>query len=78
MLRITLEDSGIGMPPELQQTILDPFIQADDSNRRLRGGTGIGLTIANRRVRRMGGRLEIQSTPGTGSTFHIFLPLEKS
>ena len=68
-LRISVRDTGIGVPPERQQVIFDSFSQADDSTTRLYGGSGLGLTITARLVRMMGGRIWVESEPDQGSTF---------
>ena len=68
-LRLSVRDTGIGVPPERQKVIFDSFSQADESTTRLYGGSGLGLTITAKLVRMMGGRISVESEPGRGSTF---------
>jgi signal transduction histidine kinase/DNA-binding response OmpR family regulator len=67
-MRFQVRDTGIGMTDDQMQRIFDPFVQADASTTRKYGGTGLGLTIAKNLVELMGGRLTIESAPGTGTT----------
>ncbi|XP_078430127.1 putative histidine kinase 5 [Wolffia australiana] len=66
---VTVEDTGVGIPPEAQARIFMPFMQADSSMSRTYGGTGIGLSISKCLVRRMGGNIAFGSEPGIGTTF---------
>jgi PAS domain S-box-containing protein len=70
-----VRDTGIGIPPEALTRIFREFEQADDRIARSYGGTGLGLSISDRIVKRMGGRITLESKPGTGSTFEVSIPL---
>jgi CheY-like chemotaxis protein len=73
-----VRDTGIGIAPEARQRIFREFEQADERIARNYGGTGLGLSISERIVKRMGGRITLQSQPGTGSTFEVSIPLAPS
>jgi len=70
-----VRDTGIGIPPEARERIFREFEQADDKIARSYGGTGLGLSISDRIVKRMGGRITLESQPGAGSTFEVSVPL---
>jgi len=70
-----VRDTGIGIAPEAQQRIFREFEQADEATARNYGGSGLGLSISERIVRRMKGRITLQSQPGVGSTFEVAIPL---
>lgn len=70
-----VRDTGIGIAPEAQSRIFREFEQADERVARTYGGTGLGLAISERIVKRMGGRITLESEPGRGSTFAVSIPL---
>ena len=70
-LHFTVTDTGVGVPREKQESIFEPFLQADGSTTRRFGGAGLGLTIARALAELMGGRLWVASEAGGGSTFHF-------
>ena len=74
-VRLAVEDSGIGVPAEVQTRIFLPFDQADGSMIRGFGGTGLGLAICAELAERMDGSIGIESSPGQGATFWVELPL---
>ena len=73
--RVAVADTGPGIAPEDQARIFEEFQQIDSSSTRKKGGTGLGLSIAKRIVELHGGRIGVESTPGTGSTFWFTLPV---
>ncbi|MFT2092190.1 ATP-binding protein [Paraglaciecola sp. 2405UD69-4] len=75
---IELSDTGIGMSDEALSVLFERFTQADTSITRKFGGTGLGMSITKDLVSLMKGDINIQSTEGEGTTFTIFLPLQKS
>src|SRR3954451_7646304 len=74
-INFLVRDTGIGIAPEAQARIFREFEQADDRIARCYGGTGLGLSISERIVKRMGGRITLESQPGAGSTFEVTVPL---
>lgn len=73
-LTFKVQDSGIGMTPEQQQRLFQPFSQADCSTTRKYGGTGLGLVITKRFCAMLGGDIDVISEPGQGTTFNVSLP----
>ncbi|MEJ6005236.1 ATP-binding protein [Paucibacter sp. AS339] len=76
-LRLSVHDTGIGMTRDQISQVFDPFTQADGSITRRYGGTGLGLTIVQRLVGLMGGRIQVESQPGTGSCFSFEVALQQ-
>ena len=76
MLRVEVEDTGLGIPPEVVDRLFQPFAQADESTTRRFGGTGLGLTISKHLVELMGGRIGLKSRLGQGSLFWVELPFD--
>lgn len=74
---LTVKDSGIGIAPEHQSRIFERFYRVDKSHSKASGGTGLGLSIVKHAVQRHGGKIELESEPGKGTTIRVILPAAK-
>ncbi len=74
-VEVTVEDSGIGIPPDLHEKIFDRFFQVDSSPTRQFGGVGIGLAVVKQIIEAHGSRIRVESQPDKGSTFGFTLPV---
>ncbi|NIA20315.1 MAG: GHKL domain-containing protein [Xanthomonadaceae bacterium] len=75
---IEVQDTGIGIEPKDLERIFERFYRVDKARSRELGGTGLGLSIVRHIIMAHGGRIELQSIPGSGSTFQLFFPLDEN
>jgi CheY-like chemotaxis protein/two-component sensor histidine kinase len=77
-LALRVQDTGVGIPEEMQERIFEAFYQVDGGYTRKAGGTGLGLAIVSQLTGLLGGEVELKSVPGQGSTFTVLLPVRQS
>ncbi|MFQ5698132.1 MAG: ATP-binding protein [Myxococcota bacterium] len=77
-LRFCVVDTGVGIAPEKLPLLFQPYRQADRTTTRRFGGTGLGLSICKLLAEHLGGRIEVESQPGRGSEFRLYLPVDAS
>jgi CheY-like chemotaxis protein len=77
-IRLKISDTGIGIPKQVQASLFEPYVQAEVATMRKFGGSGLGLTIVKKLISAMKGKIAVDSVPGRGSTFTIFIPLQVS
>src|SRR5690606_10600818 len=77
-VEFSIRDTGPGIAPEYLQRIFDPFFQVQEAMTREVGGTGLGLPVAMRLARLLGGEIDVDSEPGKGTTFRVWLPIAEA
>lgn len=77
IVRVHIKDNGVGIGEEYREKIFDKFVQADSSDTRQKGGSGLGLTICKNIIKKMNGNIDFKSEPGIGSDFYFDLPIAR-
>jgi two-component system phosphate regulon sensor histidine kinase PhoR len=78
MVHVEVQDTGIGIAPKDQVLVFERFFRTSAGKQTHQNGTGLGLAIVKRIVEMHGGKIELESTPGEGSVFHLYLPMVSS
>lgn len=75
-LTVVVSDTGPGIPPHMHRAVFEPFVQADQSNTRKKGGTGLGLALSRKLAELLGGELTLEKSDANGTTFMLRLPMQ--